>query len=180
MGIIELINKVYSFAPTGGNCHIVLDDGNVSDDDINWCLDNQLENDKDSPSTPEELKIERYCLEELLSYPDYERIEIIETAHKHQSLGLLAESLTIKKQPKTRYINVYYTEYGKEYIFKTDIEDVDTHKMLVTEDGTVVTFVEYTKPKEWISGKYKWIAGVINPGKIAEDFKKNNPKLDRS
>ena len=35
---IELIRQIYKKYPSGGALHIVLDDGNTSDDDILWCI----------------------------------------------------------------------------------------------------------------------------------------------
>lgn len=35
---IELIRMIYSKYPSGGALHIVLDDGNVDDTDILWCI----------------------------------------------------------------------------------------------------------------------------------------------
>lgn len=35
--LMALIEKYYEFEPSGGSCHIALDDGNLDDDDIEFC-----------------------------------------------------------------------------------------------------------------------------------------------
>jgi hypothetical protein len=39
---VVLIKKIYAKYSTGGALHIVLDDNNVSDDNIVWCLRNSI------------------------------------------------------------------------------------------------------------------------------------------
>ena len=39
---VVLIKKIYAGHSTGGALHIVLDDNNVSDGDIVWCLRNSI------------------------------------------------------------------------------------------------------------------------------------------
>ena len=39
---IELIKQIYKKYPSGGALHIVLDDDNVDDSDILWCLKNSI------------------------------------------------------------------------------------------------------------------------------------------
>lgn len=39
---IELIKQIYKKYPSGGALHIVLDDDNVEDSDILWCLKNSI------------------------------------------------------------------------------------------------------------------------------------------
>lgn len=56
-----LTNAVYEFSCSGGNCHIVLDDFNIDDDSIEYCLNEGLE-DNLHEHTAEQLKIERECL----------------------------------------------------------------------------------------------------------------------
>lgn len=36
---IDMIRIIYRHDATGGDCHMVLDDGNVADDDIIYCLE---------------------------------------------------------------------------------------------------------------------------------------------
>lgn len=46
------IERAYAFAPTGGRGHIVLDDYNVEDESIDWCLGPEC--DKYASEDPEE------------------------------------------------------------------------------------------------------------------------------
>lgn len=39
---IDMIKQIYRKYPTGGALHIVLDDGNVDDSNIIWCLQNSI------------------------------------------------------------------------------------------------------------------------------------------
>lgn len=57
----RLADAVYEFNCAGGNCHIVLDDFNIDDDDIEYCLNEGLENNVHEHS-PEQLAIEKECL----------------------------------------------------------------------------------------------------------------------
>lgn len=57
----KLADAVYEFNCVGGNCHIVLDDFNIEDSHIDWCLDEGLKtniHDHDN----EQLEIEKNCL----------------------------------------------------------------------------------------------------------------------
>lgn len=56
-----LAGAVYEFNGVGGNCHIVLDDFNIEDDDIEYCLNQGLENNVHG-HTAEQLEIEKECL----------------------------------------------------------------------------------------------------------------------
>jgi len=61
--IRELIDIIYAdYSCVGGALHIVLDDGNIEDDDINCCLNNSIE----KISEEEEKKIYIECAELLL------------------------------------------------------------------------------------------------------------------
>lgn len=40
MSLEEDICELFKIAPAGGGLHIVLDDCNVEDEDIQWCIDN--------------------------------------------------------------------------------------------------------------------------------------------
>ena len=44
---IELIKQIYEKNAVGGALHIVLDDDNVADADIVWCLQNSIPKEKD-------------------------------------------------------------------------------------------------------------------------------------
>jgi hypothetical protein len=41
----QLIDKIYDDYPSGGALHIALDDGNLDDYDIQWCIDNAMDSD---------------------------------------------------------------------------------------------------------------------------------------
>ena len=43
---IELIKQIYKKYPSVGALHIVLDDDNTDDEDILWCLQNSIPNEK--------------------------------------------------------------------------------------------------------------------------------------
>lgn len=61
--IHELINIIYTkYSCAGGALHIVLDDKNIEDDHIHWCLDNAISKIFDE----EEKKIYTECAELLL------------------------------------------------------------------------------------------------------------------
>jgi len=67
-----LVAKVYEFSCVGGNAHNVVDDWNLKDHNIRWCLDEALkENAHEADS--EQLAAERACLEALLALTDDER-----------------------------------------------------------------------------------------------------------
>ena len=46
MKIRDLVKEYKSFFPTGGNCHIVLDDGNIETNNIRFCM-NECEDKND-------------------------------------------------------------------------------------------------------------------------------------
>jgi hypothetical protein len=71
--IRELVNIIYNDCScTGGALHIVLDDGNLDDISINWCLHNSIPEVSDE----EERKIYTECAELLLklSYSSRNRL----------------------------------------------------------------------------------------------------------
>ena len=70
---IELIKEIYKKHPVGGELHIVLDDGNVENHHIQWCIDN-LECD------PEERELYLKCANNLLKMEEYQRDEVITAA----------------------------------------------------------------------------------------------------
>lgn len=67
--------------PTGGNAHIVLDDFNLEDENIQWCLDNLISNYHES--TSEQLVNERNCLESLLRLNLDERVSALALYEKY-------------------------------------------------------------------------------------------------
>ena len=67
-----LIAKVYEFSMAGGNAHIVVDDWNLEDSDIRWCLDTALAENVHK-ADEEQLAAEKACLEALLALKPAER-----------------------------------------------------------------------------------------------------------
>lgn len=69
-----LVAEVYEYSLVGGNAHIVVDDWNLEDDNIRWCLDTALaENVHEADD--EQLAAERACLEALLALTPAEHYE---------------------------------------------------------------------------------------------------------
>lgn len=68
----EQIRAVFDINHVGGNCHNVVDDFNVDDDTILWCLNEGLRINIHQ-HTPDELKVEKECLEGLLELTVDER-----------------------------------------------------------------------------------------------------------
>ena len=56
----ELIGVIYEYAPAGGYAQIVVDDWNLGESDIDFCI---AYANKDQPSDPEEIKEKAACLE---------------------------------------------------------------------------------------------------------------------
>ena len=73
---VELIQKIYQKYPTGGALHIVLDDGNIDDHDIQWCMNNLWDDEKKDSALFER------CAKNLLSMPKNDRYQTIEAAWK--------------------------------------------------------------------------------------------------
>lgn len=69
---VELIRAVYEYSSVGGNAHVVLDDFNLEDDSIQWCLDTALVDNIHEANEPE-LASERAALEALLAMSMDER-----------------------------------------------------------------------------------------------------------
>ena len=67
-----LIARIYDFSDVGGNAHIVVDDWNLEDGNICWCLDTALA-ENISEADAEQLAAERACLEAMLSLTADER-----------------------------------------------------------------------------------------------------------
>lgn len=55
----KLIEQVYEFSCVGGNLHIVLDDWNIEDNNVEFCIRAITENKFNN--TPEQLAIENEC-----------------------------------------------------------------------------------------------------------------------
>jgi len=61
--IHELVNIIYTdYNCVGGELHLVLDNGNIEDDNIQWCLDNSIA----KITNEDEKKIYTECAELLL------------------------------------------------------------------------------------------------------------------
>ncbi len=67
-----LIDKVYEFSCVGGNAHIVVEDWNLEDDNIRWCLDEALKTNVHGADAAQ-LAAESACLEALLMLSGDER-----------------------------------------------------------------------------------------------------------
>lgn len=65
--ILNLIGRVYDNHSAGGNAHIVLDDCNIENENIQWCLE-----------LPDITDAERECLTELLALTYEERGKTID------------------------------------------------------------------------------------------------------
>jgi hypothetical protein len=69
----RLIDRVYDFSGAGGNAHVVLDDWNLEDNDIRWCLTEGLAMGAAFGDSKEQMNEERACLEALLALSKDER-----------------------------------------------------------------------------------------------------------
>ncbi len=69
---VDLMRAVYAFSVVAGNAHVVVDDGNMEDAHIRWCLDVALP-ENIHEATTEQLTAERECLEHLLSMSQDDR-----------------------------------------------------------------------------------------------------------
>jgi hypothetical protein len=69
---IDLIQEIYKTESTGGDCHIVLDDFNIENDHIQWCID--WINRNEIPEIGPEVKaIELECMNLMLTMSIDER-----------------------------------------------------------------------------------------------------------
>jgi hypothetical protein len=76
----RLIDAVYDFSCVGGNAHIVVDDWNIEDNHIDWCLNTAIPENVHE-AAPEQLAAEKAALEAL------RRLSI---AERNSALALLA------------------------------------------------------------------------------------------
>ena len=60
----KLIDAIYGFHCAGGNAHVVVDDYNLEDYHVDWCLNASL-TDKSEMASAEQLKAEQECLRAL-------------------------------------------------------------------------------------------------------------------
>lgn len=63
---MRLVKAIYEYGPTGSNCHIVLDDGNLEDYWIEQTLERYIP-DNIHESTPEQQALETACMKQLLT-----------------------------------------------------------------------------------------------------------------
>ena len=68
----ELIRELYAMSCVGGNLHIVLDDWNLSDHSIQWCLDEAIPGNLHCADS-ETLTMERACAYLMLTMSEQER-----------------------------------------------------------------------------------------------------------
>lgn len=68
----SLIRQLYQYAPTGGRCHIVVDDWNLEDSNIQFCRD-AIAAEKQSKGVTQELLHEENLLGLLADMPISER-----------------------------------------------------------------------------------------------------------
>lgn len=71
--ISTAIKRIYKKYPTGGALHIVLDDGNLNDDDIQWCLKNTIE----KIEAPLDKRLFKACAKNLLKLTIEERKRLL-------------------------------------------------------------------------------------------------------
>lgn len=57
--VLKKAREFYEYYPTGGNLHIVLDDGNIEEDHVRWCVD-LANNEKDLAAA--DLGMDLLCL----------------------------------------------------------------------------------------------------------------------
>ena len=62
----ELVADVYEFSAVGGNAHIVLDDWNLEDDYIRWCLEKAIPENAHE-AEPGQIEAEQKCLTAFLA-----------------------------------------------------------------------------------------------------------------
>ena len=72
----DAVGKVYEYSSVGGNAHIVLDDWNLDDHNIRWCLDVAIAENSEGDSD-EKLAVEREALERLLALTYEERVSAL-------------------------------------------------------------------------------------------------------
>lgn len=73
--LVELAEAMDYFGNGGGHAHIVIEDGNVADGHIRWCLNEVAVNT--FGEDPEELNAERQFLEAMLAASHEERISAL-------------------------------------------------------------------------------------------------------
>lgn len=74
--LVKGIKEIYTFHGAGGNAHIVLDDENVDNESIQWCLNKGLKENVHE-ACEEQLFLERHVLFGLLCLPESTRAAIV-------------------------------------------------------------------------------------------------------
>ena len=97
--LVELAEAVDCFGNGGGHAHIVIEDGNVADEYIQWCLNEVAVNT--FSEDPEELDAERQFLEVMLAASHEERISALVI---RDSTPVAQEAATIEFGSLSRYI----------------------------------------------------------------------------
>lgn len=72
--ILELVDIIYDYNCVGGALHIVLDDDNYEDNNIEWCINNSINEIKDN----KERQIYLECAKLLLKLSYSDRIKLLE------------------------------------------------------------------------------------------------------
>lgn len=72
----KLIEEVFEYSDVGGNAHVVIDDWNVSNDTIDWCLNVGIPGNVHEAGI-EQLAIEYKCLQFLLELNYDERVSAL-------------------------------------------------------------------------------------------------------
>lgn len=62
-----LAARVYEFSAVGGNLHIVLDDWNIEDDNLEFCAKQIADGGYEGRDSPEELAVEKECCEAFMA-----------------------------------------------------------------------------------------------------------------
>lgn len=89
----DAIIQLYERSCVGGNCHIVIDDYNVDNSAIKWCIGAVDRNYHEQ--TPEIQEVERAILNHILLIPMEEREELIRYGHeKRLRISRLADRRT--------------------------------------------------------------------------------------
>lgn len=67
MAAASLVRRVYEFSCVGGNLHIVLDDWNLQDENLQFCMDEIKKGGYEGRDSPEELAAETECCEAFIA-----------------------------------------------------------------------------------------------------------------
>lgn len=82
--------EVYKYSCVGGNAHIVLDDGNLGDSCLKFCLE-QSRSSTDPDYTKEQLAAEQECLSTMLGLTELERRAVVKIVCILDTLRCLTE-----------------------------------------------------------------------------------------